>query len=417
MRKGAFISGIWHCNCTPRLPASRFQVKKEGPNKGRYFYTCQEPEGQRCGFFLWDDEAKTREAGAVLAGRTTEPGAENEMGTGRRSGSPDKNTVEGWNESADRFMVDLARKAEARGSALASVNVTNPATWKYQLEDRKEERRQAIELLRAPNVSPRNDPVVDRVVRKAAELRRMTSRMDDGDEEFGEWPLSVEEEDEAVSTAERASFEPETPRKAIKTSQFATPGSRKTDSVGVWATPQTTSRKRVFDSRDGDFATPTHVKREDDGSLGLRSLPSPTKSPTPVNRRLNFSSIAPPGPSSTAAASVTVNCSTTDYSLTLEVLSLLDSQHVDETVLSDIRTLLNQNELKTAGIVKGRDITRAALKKKDEQIAELQQKIQVMASEREMDKSIIRHFKQDMADSVERRKRGARGRGGVGRGS
>lgn len=33
---GLFADGIWHCDCdcSPRLPAEHFQVRKESPNKG-----------------------------------------------------------------------------------------------------------------------------------------------------------------------------------------------------------------------------------------------------------------------------------------------------------------------------------------------------------------------------------------------
>jgi hypothetical protein len=51
-----------------------------------------------------------------------------------------------------------------------------------------------------------------------------------------------------------------------------------------------------------------------------------------------------------------------------------------------------------------------ALKAKDAKIAELQQKIAAMESERELDKRIIRHYKSDMAQNVERRRGRGRGR-------
>lgn len=67
--RGLFSKGIWRCDCNPRYPADHFQVKKEGPNKGRWFYTCQnkQNEGGGCGFFLWEDDAKIREEGAVMS--------------------------------------------------------------------------------------------------------------------------------------------------------------------------------------------------------------------------------------------------------------------------------------------------------------------------------------------------------------
>ncbi|KAL2184606.1 hypothetical protein L209DRAFT_692259, partial [Thermothelomyces heterothallicus CBS 203.75] len=50
--------------CEPALDASFLQVKKEGANKGRRFYTCQKPRGEQCRFFLWEDTARAREKSA-----------------------------------------------------------------------------------------------------------------------------------------------------------------------------------------------------------------------------------------------------------------------------------------------------------------------------------------------------------------
>uniref|UniRef100_A0A182Q5W4 DNA topoisomerase n=1 Tax=Anopheles farauti TaxID=69004 RepID=A0A182Q5W4_9DIPT len=41
------------CRCG--VPASRFTVKKDGPNKGRPFFSCPN-QGSSCGFFKWGDE-------------------------------------------------------------------------------------------------------------------------------------------------------------------------------------------------------------------------------------------------------------------------------------------------------------------------------------------------------------------------
>lgn len=37
-------------------PAKRIQVKKEGPNKGRFFFACGQPKAQQCDTFVWEDE-------------------------------------------------------------------------------------------------------------------------------------------------------------------------------------------------------------------------------------------------------------------------------------------------------------------------------------------------------------------------
>ncbi|KAF2705133.1 hypothetical protein K504DRAFT_352139, partial [Pleomassaria siparia CBS 279.74] len=76
--KGQFLNGIWNCrtgDCNPRQPAIHFQTKKEGQNKGRWFYSCQRAQSDksRCKFFLWDDDAKPREERALLNNSRTEP--------------------------------------------------------------------------------------------------------------------------------------------------------------------------------------------------------------------------------------------------------------------------------------------------------------------------------------------------------
>lgn len=72
-KRGLFGNGMWHCDCEPRLPAEKFQVKNGGKNHGRWFYTCQKPQLKRCPFFLWSDDAKVREEGAILSNSRNEP--------------------------------------------------------------------------------------------------------------------------------------------------------------------------------------------------------------------------------------------------------------------------------------------------------------------------------------------------------
>ena len=33
---GLFTDAVWHCNCAPRVPATRFQTKNGGKNHGRW---------------------------------------------------------------------------------------------------------------------------------------------------------------------------------------------------------------------------------------------------------------------------------------------------------------------------------------------------------------------------------------------
>ncbi|KAK7814542.1 hypothetical protein U0070_005845 [Myodes glareolus] len=44
-------------SCHHNQPVKLVMVKKEGPNKGRLFYTCDRPKGNQCKFFKWLEEA------------------------------------------------------------------------------------------------------------------------------------------------------------------------------------------------------------------------------------------------------------------------------------------------------------------------------------------------------------------------
>ncbi|KAG4414372.1 hypothetical protein IFR04_012509 [Cadophora malorum] len=322
--KGYFADGIWHCNCNPRLPAASFQVKKEGPNTGRWFYTCQQPKESGCGLFLWKDDAVGREMTAVMANSRSEPNA---PGASKASG--------------------------------AHTHTGNKST-------------------------------------------------EEDDDEFGNWSLSPDEERklaQSIARAESGSPSPETPRKSIKIDQFSTPGSKRKFDETVLPTPSTRGRTLTgYDAGRGDedvFTTPaTNSKETWDGRqpFGLRS---PTGTPTPTRYR-----------ESTVASDINSQTSQNSYDLTDEVLELLKDQHIDDDTTANLKQLLSRHAMKISGIAKGRDITRVALKAKETKIAELQQKISALEAQREMDRTVIKHFKSDMTESVERRRGRGRGRGG-----
>lgn len=77
--RGSFVNGVWHCDCAPSLPAIHYPVKKAGPNKGRWFRTCQKEQSDesRCKFFLWDTDAAPREKAALASNSRTEPAPAN----------------------------------------------------------------------------------------------------------------------------------------------------------------------------------------------------------------------------------------------------------------------------------------------------------------------------------------------------
>ncbi|KAF2210850.1 hypothetical protein CERZMDRAFT_99014 [Cercospora zeae-maydis SCOH1-5] len=115
--KGLFDK-LWYCDCTPRLPAEQFTVKKQGKNHGRRFYTCQQDQDKRCGFFMWSDEAQAREAQCVLSNSRDEG---------------DSNVQEGWN--AGRPRVHFAEIPKQSPSTVSHAGVKRNARDAGLMED------------------------------------------------------------------------------------------------------------------------------------------------------------------------------------------------------------------------------------------------------------------------------------------
>ena len=342
-------------NCDPRLPAQHFQTKNGGKNHGRWFYTCQLPQPKRCDFFLWDDEAKAREAAAVLNNSRTVPGLAAPVtpskplpGTGLvtpQTGSRYK----GWDSEEVRTPYTIPSKV---------TNVTAP------LEQKNETQATA------------------------------TTTTDGSDEEFFDWPASDEEDlekaAEAASNNQTSAQKnmlppPETSRKAVKTEALTTPGKRRYDDMDaagerkVYPTPATGL------NGDDPFATPNTTTKAGTGLFATKAtgLESPVETPTPIRYK-----DVPLG---------------TDSELASEILTTFAAHAValPADARDAVKSICNRHVLFTRGIMKGRDVSRAMVKSKDEKLVEMQVEIEGLKSERETNRAVIRHLRRDMAERKE----------------
>jgi hypothetical protein len=198
------------------------------------------------------------------------------------------------------------------------------------------------------------------------------------EDEFGEWPLSEQEEKKVVQVAARSmpGTYPETPRKAIKSDHLLTPGSKRKRGEGFLPTPVTTTKG------DDVFGSPSINKLKGGMWDGNEPFVSGSPSTTPSPGRFRDASIA--GDSQGSGIN--------GYDVTEEVTEVLRNQHIDDKTMTSLRNLLNKHALKISGIARGRDITRLALKSKDAKILELQQRIIALETEREMDKTLINQY-------------------------
>lgn len=350
--RGLFADGVWHCDCTPRLPAEHFKVKKESKNKGRWFYTCQHAQDKRCGFFLWDEDAKTREEGAVLSNSRTEP---------ERSG---KNvTGQGMWKGMD---------AGGGVAGEAQIGTSKP------VDDEETESEREISPP-PPYASP--DSRARLGMKRSADAAGLT-----GEDAF-RWPLSAHEEEELVEAADSAA--PETPRKAMK--------------MGIYATPAgttTVERKRrlpwleepaaSIPAMPSIFMKRSHEEAPTPSKPSSRRLPPMPLQDGPATPHLPPPTMAKPLSPPTRYRDALANPADSASSLTAEVLAELEFVSVPPDIMARLRTLLSKHDLKTQGVIKGRDISRLALKAKDAKILELQARMASLEADREVERAVRR---------------------------
>lgn len=85
-RGGASAEGVTvvMCQCEHEEEAVLRTVQKEGPNKGRQFYTCSKPREQQCQFFEWSDNVPPSNVRTFRGGRA---GGGRGRGGGRGGGN------------------------------------------------------------------------------------------------------------------------------------------------------------------------------------------------------------------------------------------------------------------------------------------------------------------------------------------
>lgn len=318
-----------------RTPISKHQADS---NK-IIVYTCQKTQPKRCDFFLWDDEAKSREAAAVLNNSRTEP---------------------------------LPSPAPQTPQKPSPYGLATPQTTS-RLQPRSPEVHTPYTPSK-PSAAPSSTPA-----------HLVSTQGSGSDEEFYDWPAS--EDEELSKVADQASsigpsmLPPETPRKTMKTDLLSTPGKRRYDDMASeggdrratgWPTPTTGAKGEDV------FSTPA-TGAAGKGLFADTALPTPAETPTPIRYR-----DIP---------------ATQESELTSELLSALQTHHVSlpPEARDAVKSICNRHVLHTRGIMRGRDVSRATVKTKDEKIVELQGEMEGLKAERETSRAVIRHLRRDMA--------------------
>jgi GAF domain-containing protein len=147
------------------------------------------------------------------------------------------------------------------------------------------------------------------------------------------------------------------------------------------ATNTSPSKRKLDDVFDDDDKPPPYSESATTTQSSSTTAPfsSVEVSATPTPRRYND------------ILSAQESASHQSSDLASNILSILDRHDVvvPITARDEVVASLDQHHLKTQGIIRGRDISRMALKKKDEEIQALKARIERLETEREMDKIVI----------------------------
>ncbi|KAJ5624281.1 Zinc finger GRF-type [Penicillium lagena] len=206
---------------------------------------------------------------------------------------------------------------------------------------------------------------------KTAKARMMAEDTD----EYG-WNDDQDDDEElkeALSSSQSATasfisqpnFHPELPSKAARTSEITSPGKRKMSDVADDSPSRAPST----------LATPL-------SSRSSRFPPSSAEvcmTPTPSKYR----------------DVISADSKTNRSDLAKDALAILDKHSVvlPNHALNELVALLDRQELKMKGIIQGRDMSRKALKKKEEQIEMLNERIEHMTVQRGSDSDHIKAMK------------------------
>ncbi|KAI9166996.1 DNA topoisomerase 3-alpha [Paramyrothecium foliicola] len=343
-RNGHWSDGTWWCNCDPPRKAILREVRKNSPNKGKFFWTCQ--AYPFCTFFLWRDAARARETGPAASSQAApEPP------------QPKTPTLTQRTLASFGYPVTPRRRLS---------NVDDASTESGSEDDSTEDDEMSQEARRAIMEPPRTPQ----------SAKRKQDDLDD-DDFFEHLDSDGERELEGLLSSKSAANRdqaggPET------TNPYTTPTTtRAGDMVSGLPTPSVT-RTLFPGSTSKRYKTVSFEEPAEDVTSSAAS--SATITPTTTRTQ-------PPPTSSPGEASCDV---------TKEVMDLLHDQDIDASTLKAVRNLLETSARKAKGIAMGRDSARDALREKGENIARLQDRVTALENKEKMLNSQLTHTKANL---------------------
>ncbi|KAK4129309.1 hypothetical protein N657DRAFT_639900 [Parathielavia appendiculata] len=412
---GRFEDDKWHCACDPPEQAAFFQVSKETPNKGRWFYTCHKPRGQQCGFFLWEDKAQAQETLEQRSALSNLGSSSHSLGTANVPV-----TMSAWSKvqpgSRARPGKEGSSRAETPQSEVASTVISGPLHSPSSSVFPTPRPRQGV--FRG------NPRIVD----------HSSSSDDDSDATAGAGRPSSRIQHPAPTThtskrkrpaiegvgrggtADLSDIDPDDARELVELADWGERLHQAQQSQrSQFSDSPITPSRHATRTGHGGLLTPgtgnSFVAPSEPGGKRLKNaqgLAAPF-APTPT-RTQNF--IFADAEAAAAAAGGGQGGSSSqgrqqrppgddDADITKAVLDLLKAQPVSAAARQAVRERLNRHALIVSGLERGRNDVRDKLKSSKLKIAELQARVVELERERQMRRAVLRNDLEALSEEVE----------------
>ncbi|KAM0280738.1 hypothetical protein ACHAQH_003908 [Verticillium albo-atrum] len=337
---GLYSDGIWYCNCEPRCEAKQYPVKKQGPNKGKLFWTCVV---RACDFFIWEDDAAARTMGMTVS-TVEDPVPQSSAAKSSPNDIKGKQleravppSTAPANRSPKQKICDFFPKSPR-------IETANTAGRRVPVDISSDEdtafQKPSNSALRTPKQTP------------SAFSKR---KRDQAEEEDLIGDLSSDEERQLNDAVTRSSQKVRD--EFLKPQSVFTPATaRTTDLLNGMPTPATA--RTLFAPSDSKRLKTT----TDESRIMSTGIDTPVQTPPTIRTRdaLQIS----PAPHGDA-----------DVDLTQEVMTLLNDQHLPPVLARSLRDTLDRHAARARGLIMGRDAVRSQLRAKDERIAQLQERV------------------------------------------
>lgn len=326
-------------NCEPRKELTLLETKKNGPNKGKFFYKCFD-----CDLFLWWDAAKARETGLTPSKNAAQP--------------PQPKTP----SLTQQPLTAYGYQRTPGGGLQADPSIPDVSDSDEDL---------ALDDAGAPEAAGMQTPCPPSSKRKRDVFE---------DDEFSD--LESDEERQMVEIADKSAEKLQAQQRA-----YATPSNtRSTDIIAGLPTPSVA--RTLFPAPASENKRQKQVTFEDVSLVSPATeatLGRDTPATTPAR------SLAPP-PSSPP---------NDGYDVTDEVMALLRDQNLSPDVLRSVQSTLATAARRAKGIALGRDSARASLKTRDDKIASMQERITALENREKMHRSQVTNIKANLMKMYE----------------